>query len=134
MKKKILIIVLSVLCFTSLFSQQRKSPKLVVGIIVDQMREEYLYRFYDQYSENGFKRLMREGFNCRNAHYNYIPTVTGAGHASIYTGTTPRYHGIVGNDWYDRQSKKKIYCVDDSTEQLVGLDSLKKGASPKNLF
>jgi predicted AlkP superfamily pyrophosphatase or phosphodiesterase len=105
-----------------------------VGIVVDQMREEYLYRFYDQFGENGFKRLIHEGFNCRNTHYNYIPTVTGAGHASIYTGTTPRYHGIVGNDWYDRPSKKKIYCVYDSTEQLIGLDRPEKGASPKNLL
>ena len=133
--KKCLIILVYILYGTSfVIAQQQNTTKLVVGIVVDQMREEYLYRFHDQYSENGFKRLMREGFNCRNAHYNYIPTVTGAGHASIYTGTVPRYHGIVGNDWYDRQLKKKIYCVDDSTEQLVGLDSLKKGASPKNLL
>src|ERR1035437_1868735 len=134
MKKKILIIVLSVLCFTSLFSQQRKSPKLVVGIIVDQMREEYLYRFYNQYGENGFKRLMREGFNCRNIHFNYTPTITGPGHASVYTGSTPAYHGIVSNDWYDRKLKRTVYCCEDTTVQLLGTSSTGKGMSPHRLL
>jgi predicted AlkP superfamily pyrophosphatase or phosphodiesterase len=134
MKKKILIIVLSVLCFTSLFSQQRKSPKLVVGIIVDQMREEYLYRFYNQYGENGFKRLMREGFYCRNIHFNYTPTVTGSGHASVYAGSTPAYHGIVSNDWYDRKLKRTVYCCEDTTVQLLGTSSTGKGMSPHRLL
>jgi len=133
--KNCLIILALVFCGDVwLQAQQQKIPKLVVGIVVDQMREEYLFRFYPQYSENGFKRLMGEGFNCRNAHYNYIPTVTGAGHASIYTGTTPRYHGIISNDWYDRKLKKKIYCVDDSTENLIGTNKPQRGASPRNLL
>src|SRR5687768_13247231 len=76
-------------------------PKLVVGIIVDQMRQEYLYRYYNKLGNGGFKRMMNEGFMLKNAHYNYVPTVTGPGHASIYTGTTPAYHGIISNGWYD---------------------------------
>src|SRR5690606_36120445 len=69
-------------------------PKLVVGIVVDQMRYDYLTRFYSKYGEGGFKRMMDEGFNCKNNHYNYVPTYTAPGHASVYTGTSPKYHGI----------------------------------------
>ena len=117
-----------------LHSQVQKSPKLVVGIVVDQMREEYLYRFYNQYGENGFKRLMREGYNCRNIHFNYIPTVTGPGHTSIYAGSTPAYHGIVSNNWYDRKLNKEVYCVNDSTQKLVGTDKNATGSSPWRLL
>jgi len=138
MKKRIpFILLIFILILNTQFlleAQQQKVPKLLVGIVVDQMREEYLLRFYDQFGENGFKRLIREGFNCRNAHYNYIPTVTGPGHSSIYTGTTPRYHGIVNNEWYDRKLKRKVYCVEDTTEKLVGANTIKKGVSPRNLL
>jgi arylsulfatase A-like enzyme len=101
-------------------AQNRPAPKLMVGIMVDQMRPDYLTRFHDQFGPNGFNRLLREGFQCRNTHYNYIPTVTGPGHSSVYTGTTPRYHGIVGNSWYDRRLRHDVYCTDDTTVQLVG--------------
>ena len=97
-------------------SNLNERPKLVVGIVVDQMRYDYLTRFYDRYGEGGFKRLMNEGFNCKNTHFNYIPTKTGPGHASIFTGTTPKYHGIVGNDWYDMESGRHVDCVDDENE------------------
>lgn len=108
-------------------------PKLVVGIIVDQMREEYLYRFYDHYSDNGFKRLMNEGFEVKNAHYNYSPTKTAPGHASVYTGTTPRVHGIIANDWYDRGKKENIYCAYDESVQGLGGDDKAGKMSPKKL-
>ncbi|MFN4299722.1 MAG: alkaline phosphatase PafA [Thermaurantimonas sp.] len=99
-------------------------PKLVVGIVVDQMKYEYLERFEPLFDANGgFKRLLSEGFNYRNAHYNYSPTYTGPGHASIYTGTTPMYHGIVGNEWYDRYRQKSVYCAEDETVRTVGDDS-----------
>ncbi|MFS4456153.1 alkaline phosphatase family protein [Maribacter sp. 2304DJ31-5] len=74
------------------FGQEHANPKLIIGIVVDQMQAECLYRFQENYAENGFKRLLREGFNVKNTHYNYVPTTTGAGHASIYTGTTPADH------------------------------------------
>src|SRR5690606_12047290 len=70
-------------------------PKLVVGIVVDQMRYDYLTRFWDQYGVGGFKRLVIDGFNCKNNHFNYAPTYTGPGHASVYTGTSPAIHGII---------------------------------------
>ena len=104
-------------------SQQHESPKLVVGIVVDQMCYEYLYRYYDKFCEGGFRKLMTEGTNCRNTAYNYIPTYTGPGHASIYTGTTPNNHGIVANDWFDRESNAEVNCVEDTMVKTVGSNS-----------
>ncbi len=85
-------------------------PKLVVAVVVDQMRFDYLNKFKSKYSKNGFNRLVREGFNLNNNHYNYVPTVTGPGHASISTGSTPKTHGIAGNNWFDKK-KSKIYLL-----------------------
>ncbi len=99
---------------------EQEKPKLVVGIVVDQMRYDYLTKFYNKYGQDGFKRLIHQGFNCENAHFNYIPTYTAVGHASVYTGTTPSFHGIISNDWYDKELKKSIYCVDDSNYSGVG--------------
>ncbi|TMU56119.1 alkaline phosphatase family protein [Flagellimonas algicola] len=130
-----------IMFFTQLaLAQQQAKPKLVVGIVVDQMRAEYLYRFQDNYGANGFKRLMREGFNVKNMHYNYVPTATGPGHASIYTGTTPANHGIVANDWYDKTAKRNMYCAQDEGVFLTdGTSNAKKeisrySRSPKNLL
>lgn len=97
-----------------------QKPKLVVGIVVDQMRYDYLKRFDKKFGSQGFKRLLDEGYAVNNTHYNYIPTYTAVGHTSIYTGTTPFYHGIISNDWYDKQLKKSIYCVDDDRYETVG--------------
>jgi arylsulfatase A-like enzyme len=130
--KYLLALVSLVFTLTS-FGQKSTTPKLVVGIVVDQMCYEYLYRFYDKFSDGGFKRLMNEGTNCRNTQYNYIPTYTGPGHASIYTGTTPSNHGIVANDWYDRDTKREINCVEDSTVHSVGVVSDYGKFSPLNL-
>ncbi|WP_428658770.1 alkaline phosphatase PafA [Runella sp.] len=134
---------LAILCTSTLFAQTKKTtstteslarPKLVVGVVVDQMRYDYWYRYYNKYSEGGFKRMLREGFNCRNHHYHYALTVTAAGHASVYTGSTPAIHGIVGNDWYDRKLGKGMYCVADSTVQSVGTTTTAGKMSPKNLL
>lgn len=95
-------------------------PKLVVGIVVDQMRQEYLYRYAPKFGNDGLRRLMRDGFMLKNAHYNYAPTYTGPGHASIYTGTTPAVHGVVGNDFYDKEQKRMVNCVEDTIQKPVG--------------
>ena len=95
-------------------------PKIVVGIVVDQMRYDYLTRFEGKYGESGFKRLINNGFNCKNNHFNYIPTYTGPGHASVYTGTTPKYHGIIANNWYDKVSGEFVYCAGDDSFESVG--------------
>jgi len=130
MKK--LILFLAVLLVSYAEAQER--PKLVVGIVVDQMKMEYLYRFSEDYSSNGFKRLMNEGYTFHNMHYNYVPTYTAPGHASIYTGATPSTHGIIGNNWFNRTSGKEMYCTDDASVKTIGDGSAKEGAmSPKNL-
>ncbi|MBK5278932.1 MAG: alkaline phosphatase family protein, partial [Bacteroidia bacterium] len=119
---KFVLFIFSVLvCFnTQAQSAKQEQPKLVVGIVVDQMRQEYLYRFESKFGEGGFKRMMRDGFMLKNAHYNYAPTYTGPGHASVYTGTTPAVHGIIGNDWYDKELKKMVNCVEDERQKPVG--------------
>lgn len=110
-------------------------PKLVVGIVVDQMRYDYLYRFYDRYGEGGIKRLMNEGFNCRNNHYHYATTVTGPGHAHIYNGSVPAVSGIIGNDWHDRNNGQEMYVAGDSTVTIVGEGTPSAGKmSPKNML
>lgn len=108
--------------------------KLVVGIVVDQMRQEYLYRFYNKYGNGGFKRILSGGFEIKNGHYNYAPTVTGPGHASIYTGTTPAIHGIIGNDWYDKESKTDVNCVGDPNYMPVGNPEGNGDVSPWRLL
>ena len=109
-----------------IFAQKNKKavaatkPKLVLGIMVDQMRYDYLYRYYDKYSEGGFKRLMNKGFNCRNNHYHYASTITGPGHAAVYTGSVPAINGIIGNDWYDPLANRTVYVAEDTTVTAVG--------------
>ncbi|WP_405296029.1 alkaline phosphatase PafA [Algibacter sp. Ld11] len=123
MNKNIFFLVV-VFVFSLSSKAQNKSddtnPKLVVGIVVDQMRYDYLTRFANRYGEGGFKRMMNEGFNCKNNHFNYIPTYTGPGHASIYTGTTPKYHGIIANNWYDKELKTMVYCAQDDSVSSIG--------------
>ncbi len=111
-----------------------ENPKLVVGIVVDQMRYDYLTRFYNKFGEGGFKRLINYGFNCKNTHYNYIPTFTGPGHASIYTGTTPKYHGIIANNWYDKVIKDQVYCVNDNNYDPVGTEDKYSQVSPGRMY
>jgi predicted AlkP superfamily pyrophosphatase or phosphodiesterase len=121
------------LCFAIAKAQQR--PKLVVGIVVDQMKMEYLYRFSGDFSPNGFKKLINDGFVFDNMHYNYMPTYTAPGHASIYTGTTPSVHGIVSNEWYSSSTGKERYCTDDESVTTIGGGTPQEGAmSPKNLL
>ncbi|BAO56786.1 alkaline phosphatase [Nonlabens marinus S1-08] len=111
-----------------------EGPRLVVGIVVDQMRYDYLTRFYSRYGNGGFKRLMNEGFNVTNNHYNYVPTYTAPGHASIYTGTVPADHGIIGNNWYDKFIDRTIYNADDESASPVGTTSDEGKMSPSRML
>lgn len=118
---------------TAIYAQKEsngKPARLVVGIMVDQMRQEYLYRFNSKFSDDGFKRLIGDGFMLKNAHYNYAPTVTGPGHASVYTGSTPAIHGIIGNEWYDKALKKSVNCVEDPDQKVVGVPDGNGDVSP----
>ena len=109
-------------------------PKLVVGIVIDQMRWDYLYRYKSRYGEGGFKRLLSEGFSCENAYIDHLPSYTAVGHSTIYTGSVPAIHGITGNQWIDQLSGKSIYCTDDSTVRTVGSKSNTGKMSPRNLL
>ena len=109
-------------------------PKLVVGIVVDQMRWDYLYRFYDRYQQNGIKRLLNEGFSCDNTLIDYIPTFTAPGHSSIYTGSVPALTGIAGNDFIIQATGKSVYCTEDTSVRTVGAESKAGQMSPRNLL
>ncbi|GAA4823924.1 alkaline phosphatase PafA [Algivirga pacifica] len=131
--KKLTLLLITLLSFFSLTTIAQQRPKLVVGIVVDQMRYDYLQRYWYNFEEGGFKRLVDEGYICRNASFDYAATQTGPGHASIYTGTYPAHHGIVGNHFYDRALGKTIYCVEDTTERTVGIAGKAGARSPRRL-
>ena len=145
-RKKIITTITALLIFSGfIVAQTQKSttgnrgeqpgkPKLVIGIVIDQMRYDYLFRYWNKYLDTGFKRLINEGFLLKNANYNYVPTYTGPGHACVYTGTTPSMNGIVSNDWYDKNLKKSVYCAEDTTVAPVGTKSLASRMSPQRLL
>lgn len=140
MKQFLLIIIYSLFFISGVFTFAQTTtqpitnakPKLVIGIVVDQMRNEYIYRYWNRFGSGGFKKLINSGYYFKNAHYNYIPTFTGPGHCSIYTGTTPKTHGIIANDWYSRANAKMLYCVEDSSMKTVGANNKSGRMSPKN--
>ncbi|MGB4399735.1 MAG: alkaline phosphatase PafA [Daejeonella sp.] len=110
-------------------------PKLMVGIMVDQMRWDFLYRFYERYGNGGFKRMLNEGFSVENTYINYLPSVTGIGHATVYTGSVPAIHGIAGNDFIIQATGESVYCTEDSTASTVGSGNVAVGKmSPRNLL
>ncbi len=132
---KLLAFTVSILFFISSANAQPVSrPKLVVGIVVDQMRWDYLYRFYDRYSADGFKRMINQGFSCENTFIPYTPTYTAAGHSSVYTGSVPAINGILGNHWYRRDLKRNWYCTEDTSVSSVGSTSSAGKMSPRNML
>ncbi|MBQ8046501.1 MAG: alkaline phosphatase family protein [Prevotella sp.] len=129
MKKHFVAILM---CFAALSATaQVQRPKLVVGLVVDQMRWDYLYYYYDNYEKGGLRRLVDEGFNCDNNLINYVPTVTGIGHASIYTGSTPALHSIAGNDFY--MDGRFTYCCSDHSVKSVGSEGRAGEMSPRKM-
>ena len=135
MKKILLFIFL--LSSNSLFAQSGNvvsRPKLVIGLVVDQMRWDYLYRFQSNYGKDGFARLLNEGFSCENTMVPYVPTYTAPGHTCIYTGSVPAINGIVGNDWYNFNTGKNMYCTQDDSVNTVGSSSTLGKMSPRNLL
>jgi hypothetical protein len=111
-----------------------EKPKLIVGIIVEQMRHDYINKYWDKFGDGGFKRLLNEGTYCKNANFNYLFTQTGVGHATIATGTTPSYHGIVSDEWYIRLKDKIVDCVADEKEKTVGGSYEAGRMSPRQLL
>lgn len=129
-KTKYLFVLFCFLYIQTHYGQNK--PKLIVGIVVDQMRNDYIYRYWNRYSEGGFKRLVNTGFYFKNANYNYIPTYTGPGHCSIYTGAVPRVHGIIANDWFVKKNGTTMYCVYDTLSKTVGSQGKSGNMSPRN--
>ncbi|MFN5425901.1 MAG: alkaline phosphatase PafA [Bacteroidota bacterium] len=111
-------------------------PKLVVGIVVDQMRWDYLTRYYPLFQANGgFRRMLGDGFSFDNTQIPYVPTVTACGHTCVYTGSIPALHGIVGNNWWDNRLQKGMYCSEDKSVKGVGSKTEEDGQmSPKNML
>ncbi|TGE26327.1 alkaline phosphatase PafA [Hymenobacter metallicola] len=137
MKKSLFVLWAAALALPAFAQKKAKPlerPKLVVGIVVDQMRYDYLYRYWNKYGSDGFRRLLGEGFSYENTHYNYVPTYTGPGHASIYTGTTPSMHGIVGNNWFERETGKGTYVTEDKSVQSVGGTGAEGQMSPRHML
>ncbi len=121
--------------FVGLFSVASfgETPKLIVSIVIDQFRYDYLTRFENFFGKNGFNRLIRGGALMTCAHYNYIPTETGPGHSSYLSCTVPSTHGIIANEWYDRK-RGRVYCVSDPTANTVGSSTENGKMSPKNFI
>ncbi len=113
---------------------QNTKPKLVVGLVVDQMRWDFLYRYSNLYGSNGIKRLLKDGFSAENSFIPYMPTYTAPGHTCVYTGSVPAIHGIVGNNWFDKATNKFVYCTDDSTVSTVGNTGRAGKMSPDNMW
>lgn len=136
MRKKYWLVTCLVLLSVQLIAQPNRTarPKLVVGIVVDQMRWDYLSRFYNLFGNSGFKRLMNDGFSCDNTYIPYTPTVTACGHTCIYTGSVPAIHGITGNYWRNRQLNTSVYCTEDKTVKTVGSTSKEGEMSPRNML
>src|SRR5436190_1483584 len=139
--QRIYSITLSLFIFISSLAQSGTSgqtlqrPKLVVGIVVDQMRWDYLYRYYDRYAANGgIKRLLGAGFTCSNTLIPYAPAITACGHTSIYTGAVPAVHGITGNDWWDYDFAEVRYCTGDDNVETVGSKTNAGHMSPRNML
>ena len=117
-----------------IIAQQKEKPKLVIMMVVDQMRADYISRYWDKLGEGGFKRIVNNGYMNKNANYDFFPTYTAAGHANISTGSTPSINGIVGNDWYDRNKSRSVYCTEDNNVKTIGSESKAGLQSPANLM
>lgn len=109
-------------------------PRLILLIVVDQFRYDYLERFGDLFAPNGIGRLLREGASWSEANHDHVPTDTAAGHAALMTGAWPAQNGIVGNEWYERETGRKVKSITDDTTRLLGGKPGDKGSSPRRLL
>jgi predicted AlkP superfamily pyrophosphatase or phosphodiesterase len=136
----VVLLIVALLTFSSVSAQQRgtqaqaKRPRLVLLIVVDQFRYDYLERFGDLFGPNGFKRLLRDGASWTQSNYDHMPTYTAPGHATMMTGAYPAETGIIGNEWLDRPTGKRITSVFDDSVKVLGGDPTETGASPKRLL
>jgi predicted AlkP superfamily pyrophosphatase or phosphodiesterase len=141
MKRFVVVLLLvALLTLPSAFAQQRaaqvqaKRPRLVLLIVVDQFRYDYLERFGDLFSPNGFKRLLRDGASWAQSNYDHMPTYTAPGHGTMMTGAWPAESGIIANEWLDRPTGTRITSVVDESVKVLGGDPSEAGASPRRLL
>src|SRR5690349_20069892 len=113
---------------------EQKRPRLVLLIVVDQFRYDYLERFGDLFGQNGFRRLMRDGASWTQSNYDHMPTYTAPGHGTMMTGAYPAESGIVGNEWLDRASGKRVTSVSDESVKLLGGLPTDPASSPWRLM
>ena len=132
--KGILLAIVLFLVVINGYSQER--PKLVVGIVVDQMRWDYLYRYYERFEKGGFRRLVGDGFSFDNTQINYLPAFTAVGHTSVYTGSVPSIHGIAANSFYIQKTGEEVSAIRDKSQHIIHYpQSIKSGQiSPNNLW
>ena len=123
-----------VLATSSAASAYNAHPKLVVVIVIDQFRGDYLERYRDQFGDSGFRLFLDHGAYFSNCNYNYANTRTAPGHATLFTGAYSNGHGIVANEWWDQKKKKMVSSVEDDATKLVGVADSQPGASPHNLM
>src|SRR4051794_36627184 len=122
---------LLLLACSALCAAPARKPKLIVNVAIDQFRYDYLTRFQSEYT-GGLKRLLDHGAVFANAFYEHFPTVTAVGHSTMLSGATPSVSGIVGNEWYDRETQKQVTSVSDDQTTLLG--STGRGSSPRRLL
>src|SRR5271167_4315156 len=127
-------------------SAYNSHPRLVVVVVIDQFRGDYLERYRDQFGDSGFRLFLDHGAYFTDCNYDYANTRTAPGHATLFTGAYSNGHGIVANEWWDAKKKKMVTSVEDDDTKLVGLvsdqakpdqprdDRDKPGASPHNLL
>ena len=130
------LVALALLCsipgaFASAYNAR---PKLIVVIVIDQFRGDYLERYRDQFGDGGFRVFLDRGAYFTDCNYDYANTRTAPGHATLFTGSYTSGHGIVANEWWDPQKKKRVTSVEDDTTKLVGVAKTGVGASPHNLL
>ena len=140
MKKSQVLLSLTFIVGTFISSAQNhtkippEKPVLIIGIVIDQMRYDYIYRFWDKYSDGGIKRMVQGGTFCKNASYNFLINETAVGHATISTGALPSHHGIISNNWYVNLQDKTVYCVEDEKVTTVGGEIEAGRYSPRKLL
>jgi arylsulfatase A-like enzyme len=118
----------------ALASAYNAHPRLVVVIVIDQFRGDYLERYRDQFGEGGFRMFLDHGAYFTDCNYDYANTRTASGHATLLTGSYTSGHGIIANEWWDPQKKKRVTSVEDDSTKLVGGGNAGPGASPHNLL
>lgn len=137
MKRSLLLMLFSLILTLSFARKinEPPRPKLVIGLVVDQMRWDFLYRYSDRYKPNGgFNRLLTQGFSNENTLIPYTPTITACGHTCVYTGSVPAINGITGNNWYDRSKGRMVYCTEDKSVKTIGASGTGGEMSPRNLL